>query len=319
MADIAIAQLSEWKGVRGKIAFSEPMSTYTSLKVGGPADLYFAPVDAEDLAEILTLCQKRGIEWLPFGGGCNLLVTGKGIRGAVIHLKHLILSGASGGVLDALRQWELFPGEEIRLRLSAALALPRLLNLALERGWGGVEFLAGIPGTVGGAVAMNAGTRLGEFGDVVESVEILAVEGRFIHLPAEDLFFSYRHCELPAGSAVISAEISLYAHPDPREMRAKTAEYMQYRRESQPLSKPNCGSVFKNPPGYKAGALIEECGLKGQRIGDAQISDLHGNFIVNLGEAKSEDVLALIELAKGVVCRELKIELEEEVRIVGEK
>jgi UDP-N-acetylmuramate dehydrogenase len=276
------------------------MAPRTSIRVGGPADLLVRPEDPADLVALLAACSARGVPVFCLGGGANLLVADAGIRGAVIRLP--VDFGEESG-----------DGE--RLVLSAGAPLSRLVQRAISLGLTGCSFAAGIPGTLGGAAAMNAGTRIGEMKDVVEQVEVATAEGlRWI--PAAELGFAYRTCRLPPGAVVTRVGFRL-ARGDVAAARAAMDADREHRRRTQPLTWPTWGSTFRNPPGDHAGRLIEAAGLKGHRVGNAQWSDLHANFVVNLGGATARDCLALVRLARERV-RELSgVELELEVRLVG--
>ena len=285
--------------VRGEAVPDAPLSQRTSIRVGGPADLLVRPADGADLVALLAACQARGVPVTPLGGGSNLLVADRGVRGAVVRL---------APVEDEVR------GEE--LLLGAALPTSRLAQLALEHGLVGSEFAAGIPGTLGGAVAMNAGTPAGEMKDVVERVEVATARG-IAWVEAAALSFAYRSCALPPGGIVTRVALRL-RRGDVARSRAEMDADRERRRRTQPLSQPTWGSTFRNPPGDHAGRLVEAAGLKGHRIGNAMWSPLHANFVVNLGGATARDCLALVRLARARVRELFGVALELEVRLVGE-
>jgi UDP-N-acetylmuramate dehydrogenase len=269
--------------------------------VGGPADLLFRPADAADLAEMLSFCAGRGIPVTVLGGGANVLVADRGVRGAVVKLPVDFGEESAG---------------DGRLVLSAGAPTSRLVSRARELGLTGCEFAAGIPGTLGGAVAMNAGTRIGEMKDVVERVEVATPAGaRWI--PAGELGFAYRTCRLPPGAVVTRVEVRLRPGDLAASLAAMEAD-VERRRRTQPLHQPTWGSTFRNPPGDHAGRLVEACGLKGHRVGGAMWSDVHANFVVNLGGATARDCLALIRLARQKVRERFGIALELEVRLLGD-
>ncbi len=277
------------------------MAPRTSIRVGGPADLLVRPADPPDLATLLWNCFARRVPVLVLGGGANLLVADAGIRGVVIRLP-----------VDFGEEAE----EGERLLLSAGAPVSRLVQRAAAAGLVGCEFASGIPGTLGGAAAMNAGTRIGEMKDVVERVEVATPEGlRFI--PATELGFAYRTCRLPPGAVVTRVGFRL-RRGDVAASRAVMDADREHRRRTQPLSWPTWGSTFRNPPGDHAGRLVEAVGLKGHREGNAMWSDLHANFVVNLGGATARDCLALIRLARQRVRERFGVELELEVRLAGE-
>ena len=286
--------------VRGECTPDAPMAPRTSIRVGGPADLLVRPADPPDLAVLLWNCASRRVPVLVLGGGANLLVADAGIRGVVVRLP--IDFGEESG-----------DGE--RLVLSAGAPVSRLVQRALAAGLTGCEFAAGIPGTLGGAAAMNAGTRIGEMKDVVERLEVATPEGlRF--LPAAELGFAYRTCRLPPGAVVTRVAFRL-RRGDVAASRAVMDADREHRRRTQPLSWPTWGSTFRNPPGDHAGRLVEAVGLKGHREGNAMWSDLHANFVVNLGGATARDCLALIRMARQRVRERFGVELELEVRLAG--
>ncbi len=287
--------------LRGECLRDAPLAPRTSIRVGGPADLLVRPADAADLSALLAACRRLSVPVTALGGGANLLIGDRGIRGAVVRLPpDFGEEGGQGG----------------RLVLSAGAPTSRLVQRAQERGLVGCEFIAGIPGTLGGAVAMNAGTRIGEMKDVVSRVEVATPEGvRWIE--ARDLGFGYRTCRLPSGAVVTRVEFSLRPGDVERSRAAMEAD-KDYRRRTQPLNQPSWGSTFRNPPGDHAGRLIEAAGLKGRRIGGAAWSEVHANFVVNLGGATAADCLALIRLARRTVRERLGVELQLEVRLAGD-
>jgi UDP-N-acetylmuramate dehydrogenase len=286
--------------IRGEWQADAPLAPRTSVRVGGPADLLVRPADPADLAVLLSACAELHVPVLVLGAGANLLVADAGFRGVVIRLP-----------LDFGEETE--DGE--RIVLSAGAPVSRLVQRAQAARLTGCEFAAGIPGTLGGAVAMNAGTRIGEMKDVVERVEVASAGGvRWI--PASELGFAYRTCRLPPGSVVTRVGF-LLRRGDLAASRAVMDADREHRRRTQPLNWPTWGSTFRNPPGDHAGRLIEAAGLKGHREGNAMWSDVHANFVVNLGGATARDCLALIRLARQRVRERFGVELELEVRLAG--
>ncbi|MDE0146222.1 MAG: UDP-N-acetylmuramate dehydrogenase [Nitrospira sp.] len=288
-------------GIRGEVAFDAPLAALTSLCIGGPADALVNPEDVHDVCRIVRQAQAARIPIMVLGG-TNLLVQDGGIRGIVLNLANLA----------AVEM------EDARLVFAEAGArMPVLLGFAVHHGLSGLEWAAGIPGTVGGAVVMNAGTKLGAMQDCLDAIQMVDLEGRLVTHAAASVCFAYRSVSLPEG-VVVGAWLRLT--PASREtIDSRTKSYLQYRKQSQPLSQPNAGSVFKNPQGTTAGRLIEEAGLKGCRVGDAQVSTKHANFIVNLGRARSADVLQLIETIQREVSRQTGVTLELEWKVVGER
>lgn len=286
--------------VQGEIRWGEPLSRILSLQVGGPADVLVVPSDVGDVIRVI---QGARAEQIPFVvlGGTNVVVRDKGIRGIVMQLKQLTrIQEEDNQVVYA----------------QAGVRLPRLMQFASGRNLSGMEWAAGIPGTVGGGVVMNAGTRLGEMKDVLSAVDFVNLRGQRVRLDAKDLSFTYRKTMLPKG-IVVGAWVQLTLSTG-EEVEAKIKTYLQYRRATQPLTLPNAGSVFKNPPGDSAGRLIEAAGLKGARVGDAEVSTKHANFIVNRGTATAAQVLSLIRKVRQTVARKFGVRLQLEWKIIGE-
>ena len=286
------------------VRFDEPMRRHTTLKIGGPADAYAEPSTKAQVAALVALCVARGLRITPVGGGSNLLVRDGGVRGVVLGTRHLRGVERVG---------------ETQIRVEAGVSTGKLLKVALEAGLGGVEFLGGVPGSVGGGMIMNAGTYLGEFKDVTTSVTTVRLaDGEIVVRDHAACGFVYRGSDIRADAEVV-VEAHLALRPRPRaEMDAEIAALRKRRDEREPKKVSNSGSTFKNPPGDFAGRLIEACGLKGTRIGDAQVSPVHANWLVNVGEARAADLLALIELVRGKVREVHGIELVNEVKVIGE-
>jgi UDP-N-acetylmuramate dehydrogenase len=284
--------------VRGQVRFDEPMFRHTSMKIGGPADALVIPRDLEDLKRLVLGAQREGIP-LFLLGGTNLLVKDGGIRAIVVKLTRF---------QKVIQNNESFYAE-------TGISFPKLSQLALKASLSGLEFACGIPGTLGGAIVMNAGTREGEIADVLESVTIMDLDGNVKEYPKRDLEFGYRRSKLPEG-IVIGALLRLKSAPY-EEIRARMDASLNHRRKTQPLHLPNAGCIFKNPVGNSAGRLIDELQLKGRRVGNAQVSEKHANFIVNRGRATAADVLSLILEIRQRVKREKGIDLDLEVKIVG--
>ena len=288
--------------LRERVRFGVPMARLTSLRIGGPADALATPADRAELSALLRTCARYRIPHHVVGGGFNVLALDSGLSGVVIQLSRF-------------RRLEERPGA---LRVEAGASHSQVTRLCMERGFAGLEFGAGIPGTVGGWLAMNAGIPGREIGDAVIEVEVVSPSGRKRHhLPRARLDFRYRSLRgLAPGSVLVSALLRI--RPDePAAVRARVDALLARRSGTQPLNVPSCGSVFMNPPGDHAGRLIEAAGLKGHRVGGAQISPVHANFIANAGGATAKDVLALIEEAQRKVLAESGHTLHREVRIVG--
>jgi UDP-N-acetylmuramate dehydrogenase len=288
--------------LRGKRLPDEPMSRHTSWRVGGPADLAYAPADLEDLSAFLAGGHARGpLVWV--GLGSNLLVRDGGVRGTVI-LTHKGL----GGLRDEGGRG---------LYAEAGVPCAKVARQAARRGWAGCEFLAGIPGTMGGALAMNAGAFGGETWEVVESVLTIDAEGRIRERPAADFEVGYRSVRGPEGEWFVAARLRLRpGYRGASETRIRSL--LQHRARTQPIRIANAGSVFRNPEGDHAGRLIEAAGLKGVCEGNACVSDLHANFIINRGGCRAVDIERLIERIRQTVEEQHGVRLQAEVRIVGE-
>jgi len=275
------------------------MSRHTSMKVGGPADALVVPRDLEDLRRLVLGARREGIP-LFLLGGTNLLVKDGGIRGIVVKLTRF---------QKVVQEGERFDAE-------SGISFPKLSQLALKASLSGLEFACGIPGTLGGAIVMNAGTREGEIADVLESVAVMDLDGNVKTHPKKELELAYRKSKLPEG-IIVGALLKLKSAL-PEEIRARMDTSLDHRRKTQPLHLPNAGCIFKNPVGDSAGRLIDDLQLKGRRVGHAQVSEKHANFIVNRGKAMAADVLALISVIRQRVKQEKGIDLGLEVKIVGE-
>ena len=291
-------------GARVKV--SEPLARYTSMKVGGPADFFIEVENAATLTGVLRTLNRYRTSFFLLGNGSNVLISDRGVRGAVIHLA------------GAFKQVEWRQEDEIVwVRVGAAFAVTQLVREAARKGCGGLEFAEGIPGTIGGALFMNAGAYGSEFEKVIDRVDGFTREGEPIRLSRNEMTFTYRDSHLPVGMVVTQVQLRL-RQEDSAKVTSKVRELVTKRKSSQPSGYPNSGSMFRNPPGDFAGRLIEAAGLKGKKIGHAQISPRHGNFIVNLGGAKGEEVRQLMELARNEVKTQFGIELEPEVRLLGD-
>jgi len=287
-------------GLRGRVTFGAELRAYTSFRIGGPADALVEPADVDDVRRLVVQARKANIP-LFVVGGTNLLVRDGGIRGIVVSLAKL----------RAVHE-----EPESVLYAEGGVGMPTLIGYAIRRSLAGLEWAAGIPGTVGGCLVMNAGTRLGEMKDAVKAVRLVTTNGSIRDLPAASIPFQYRRARLPKG-IVVGVWLQL------REgLRADIArivkDYLHYRKETQPLAMPSAGCVFKNPPEDSAGRLLEAAGLKGLRVGDAEVSTKHGNFIVNRGNATADDVIHLIQKVRRVIRQKAGVRLELELKIVGE-
>jgi UDP-N-acetylmuramate dehydrogenase len=299
-----------------RVRFDAIIAAYTSLRIGGPADALVEPASLRELGKVVQRCRQKQIPYLVMGGGTNLLVADAGLRGVTLRLSQMA---------DPLR-W--VTDRQGRIRVTAAAGLPtkRLCGLALQRGWQGMNFAIGIPGLLGGAIAMNAGTATGQMDSVIAALTVLTVKGDVMRLEKNDLLWRYRRLQLPGEGAedggqapiVVEAEINL-TPGDGVALRNEARRVMQRRVRTQPIGKLSAGSFFKNPtPIAPAGRLIDEAGLKGVSVGDAQVSRRHANFIINRGRATADDVLSLKTLIEETVWRRFGIRLQPEVRIVGQ-
>ena len=287
----------------GRVRFDEPMSRRTTLKIGGPADASALPESTDELQALVRACAERDLPIMAVGGGSNLIVRDGGIRGVVIATRNL-------RAVEWLRP--------TTMQVEAGVSTGKVLSLATQRELGGVEFLGGVPGSVGGGMIMNAGTYLGEFASVTTLVEsVRLADGAMIARDREACGFVYRGSALPPGEIVARATLELT--PRPRaEIDADVAGLRARRKSREPTGVNNAGSTFKNPPGDYAGRLIEAAGLKGTRVGAAECSPVHANWLVNTGGATAADMLALIEIVRTRVRAAHGIDLELEVKVVGE-
>lgn len=286
-----------------KIRENEPMRNHTTWRIGGPADRLVQPESTEELQQAIQEAQKAGEPYYVIGGGSNLLVSDEGIAGTVIQL---------GGSLTGLQI------SETSIIAEAGVPLPFLARKAAEHGLSGLEFAAGIPGSVGGAVVMNAGAYQGQISNVIEQVICCDASGQLITLHAADCGFAYRNSRFKNNRELVIVSVKMNLQPGRKEdileqMQKNTAS----RNAKQPVEYPNAGSIFKNPPGDAAGRLIELIGAKGWRQGDAEVSEKHSNFIVNTGSASCQDVLQLVNRVKQAVYQKTGVLLEEEILFLG--
>jgi UDP-N-acetylmuramate dehydrogenase len=292
--------------LRGKLLLGEPLARHTTLGIGGPADAFFVPEDRADLRHGLDLCRDLDIPVLVIGNGSNLLVRDGGFRGVVINTARLTgLELAGEG------------GERAEVSAEAGILLSRLLNFCVSRGLGGLEWATGIPGSVGGALVMNAGASGSSMEDAVVRVDTADAAGEERRLPRAAIAFGYRTCDLPAGSTILAVGFALQRSGE-RVLLERIKNLLQERGRKLPFGWMNAGSVFKNPPGDHAGRLIEELGFKGKQIGDAQVSQAHANVIVNRGAATARDVLNLMDEIVREVRERSGLTLEPELKVVGE-
>ena len=294
---------------------NEPLAAHCTFKIGGPADVFVLPESEEQLCRTIALCKEYSVKYYLLGNGSNVLFEDAGYRGAVIDTTALKMGI---GVLENVCHPGAEPDEVYDAVVAGAgLKLSSLCAAALENGLTGLEFAYGIPGTVGGAIYMNAGAYGGEMKDVLDKVMYLTKEGQIVTEETAKLDLSYRHSVFEEnGGCILSAQFHL-KRGDPEAIRARMNELMARRVEKQPLDKPSAGSTFKRPVGAYASALIDQCGLRGYRHGGAAVSEKHCGFVVNLGGATCADVLALCDEVRAIVKEKTGFELEKEIRVVN--
>ena len=288
--------------IKGRILFDVPMRQFTSIKVGGPADSLLFPKGVDELRKVIRFARRKRIPLLILGRGTNLVVRDKGVRGWVISLTQGMKKiHMNGEVVEA----------------EAGLSLQRLVQFSIQKGLTGFEPFFGIPGTVGGGLAMNAGAWGVELKDVLFSMTLMKESGEIIERPRSRLRFSYRRLALPPSWIILKGRFQL-KKGNKEEILEQVKSYSKMRKRTQPLEYPSAGSIFKNPKEGPAGKWIEEAGMKGFQVGQAMVSDRHANFIINLGKAKAEEVIQLMEWVEKKVYEEKGIFLEREVKVVGE-
>ncbi len=287
---------------QGTVSEQEPMSKHTSFSIGGPADFFVEPATVQEIKEVCYLAKEENIPCFILGNGSNLLVSDHGIRGIVLHLG---------------RNFSSISREDKVITVQAGAMLSRVARTALDASLTGFEFAAGIPGSFGGAVAMNAGAYGGEMKDIILDADVLTPDGQVKTLTLEELDLSYRHsCIFEKNYIVLSARIELN-EGDPIEIKARMDELAGARREKQPLEYPSAGSTFKRPVGYFAGKLIQDAGLKGFAVGGAMVSEKHAGFVVNYNKASAKDVRDLIAQVQEKIQAQFGVKMEPEVRFVG--
>lgn len=284
--------------------FNVPMALHTTLRVGGPADALVFVTTLEELQRVVRFCRERQLPLFVLGEGSNLIVRDGGIRGVVLRL--------SG-------QFQRINFNTTKVTVGGGAYLPHLLVRAAQRGLSGLECCTGVPGSVGGALISNAGTADEFIGDLVQSVAVLTEDGEVRELTKDDLRFGYRFSNLPEHGRIVVSTVLTLRPDDPAAIMERVRRRLSYRVRTQPVSQPCAGCIFKNPPGDRAGRLLDAALLKGTRIGDAQVSLIHANFIVNLGKATAKDVLKLAEHMRQTVFNRFGILLDYEVQIVGEE
>lgn len=297
--------VSRFENLLGKegVLTEEPMKKHTTFRLGGPADYFLCPRDAGQVAGILHICREEGLPWFVLGNGSNLLVSDAGYRGVVIQIYK-----------NMNQVW--IDGEKITAQAGALLSA--VSKKAMEAGLSGIEFASGIPGTLGGAAVMNAGAYGGEMKDVLETVKILTPEGEVRTLLAEELELGYRTSIIKEKGYLVLEAVMKLSQGDQEAIRARMEELKVQRVSKQPLEYPSAGSTFKRPEGYFAGKLIQDSGLRGYRVGGAQVSEKHCGFVINTGEASAADVACLIRDVQKQVYEKFGVKLETEVKYLGE-
>jgi len=297
------------ENIKGKVLYNEPMRNHTSFCIGGPADIWVEPVDVDDLKRCIQISKEKNVPLFIMGAGTNLLVRDEGLRGIVVNM-----------LSSSLRN--IYLGDR-KISVTSSVTLREFINFCSKAGLSGLEFLAGMPGTVGGAVMTNAGARhyekMGKWysvGDFIEELRVMRYDGEIDVLDKKELNFGYKSLDLK-DCVILEAKFRLNK-TSPRDVRNESQRFLKRKKETQELSAPSAGCIFKNPPAPEkaAGKLIDECNLKGTRVGGALISRKHANFIINTGNASSKDVMALIEIIKEKVKVKFGIELSLEIKIV---
>ncbi|GAB4221331.1 MAG TPA: UDP-N-acetylmuramate dehydrogenase [Spirochaetota bacterium] len=296
-----IKELSQY----GRLYVDVPMSQFTTFKVGGPADMLIEPCSNKTIPYIVTIAKQTNTPVTIIGGGSNLVVGDRGIRGLVVRM------GSSQEDEGSIA----FDGTNVVV--DAKVTKKRFVEEAIEHGLAGMEFIAGIPGCIGGGVIMNAGTTMGTFSDIITDITCYTADGTLLTV-ANTSLFSYRKSMLPEGAIVISARCTLNIADNPEDVKNTVKEILRERKNKHPLDYPSAGSVFKNPDGHASWKLINDAGLRGYSIGGAKVSELHTNFIVNTGKATAMDIKHLVEFIQETVHKLYDINLEPEIRFIGE-
>ena len=292
------------ENIGAEVIYDAPMKKYTSFKCGGNASVLIIPVSLDALNKIIEFSYSKGVKPFVIGNGSNLLVTDNGINGVVIKI---------GSQLSKIKLLD-----ETTIYCEAGASLKALCMFALENSLSGLEFAYGIPGTLGGAVYMNAGAYGGEMKDVLYSVNHIDNDGNNGTLNKENLDLGYRHSAYTSNGFVITSAVMKLTKADKKDIKEAMDDKLQRRKDKQPLEYPSAGSTFKRPEGYFAGALIEDCGLKGYTVGGAQVSEKHAGFVINKGGANATDVMTLISDVQRIVKEKHGVNLETEVKIIGE-
>ncbi|MBN1501665.1 MAG: UDP-N-acetylmuramate dehydrogenase [Spirochaetes bacterium] len=290
----------------GIFRYSAPMNEYTSFKCGGPADFLITPAGYDEASEIIKYCVKENINYTVIGAGSNLLVGDKGIRGAVIRISEDM--GIKGKIE--------IQGEFIYC--DASVKKTDFIDFAVDNGFGGVEFAVGIPGSIGGGISMNAGTFMGTYIDILKKIRYIDKSGNLKVRDMSSTDAHYRHMDLDDAVIITGGYFMLPRTEDAGLLRSKIEDIINDRKFKHPWTYPSAGSVFKNPDGHQSWKLVNDSGLKGFRIGDAMVSELHTNFIINDGNAKAADIRRLIELIQKTVKEKFNVDMHTEIKMIGE-
>ncbi len=288
--------------VKGEVIENEPMANHTSFHIGGPAQIFCKPENFEDIKNIIEWAKKNKLPIMAVGNGTNLLVSDNGIDGIVIQIANKIKN------VQFDRNTVITQG---------GISLQELINKSMEKGLGGIEFAAKIPGVIGGSIVMNAGSNSHFISKFIKYVTVIGMDGKIYKLYHDDLKFNYRYSILQNEPLILLDAFLVLENQDPVEIRKKVEIFSKIKKEHQPLDYPCAGSIFKNPPTTYAGKVLEETNCKGLRMGDAMISDMHANFIINLGKATASDVIHLIRKAQQQVHRKKDLVLELEIKLAG--
>lgn len=296
--------LNKFAQIMGKdrIFADEPMKKHTTFRIGGPADYYLCPETVEEVSGILHICKENELPFFVLGNGSNLLVSDEGYRGVIIQV---------------YKNMNRVFAEENKLHVQAGCLLSMAAKKALDAGLTGMEFASGIPGTMGGAVVMNAGAYGGEMKDIVESATVLTQEGEVLHLSLEELAMGYRTSIVKEKGYIVLEAVLALRNGDKEEIKKEMDRLKEQRTTKQPLDMPSAGSTFKRPTGYFAGKLIQDAGLRGYKVGGAQVSEKHCGFVVNADGATAQDVADLIKDVQDKVYEKFQVTLEPEVRFLG--
>jgi len=297
---------------KATVRFDEPLSLYTTFNTGGTADIFVAPDNSESVSAILKMSEEQGVPVTVIGGGSNLLVSDKGVRGIVLRI-YDDKTPDENGIKE-----KIFISNNGLIYTEASVKKNQFIEFALSNGYSGIEFMAGIPGCIGGGIMMNAGTYMGTFMDVIHKVDVIRFNGTRESLSSKNCISSYRTFDAGGNAVITGAFFRLPLSEDPEKTRKEIVEILDDRSSKHPLDYPSAGSVFKNPEGHSSWKLVNDVGLKGKRIGGAMVSDKHTNFIINYDKASSGDIKNLIELIQREVNSKFGVSLETEIRMVGE-